>query len=119
MTFYHGTNQKQNDHISAYTQPTHLIFGTVIDIANVLYHAKNQVGGLCVGGVRIQPEDLHHPVVNRVTYHALQKSIKKVGIGFTQISKIVKKRKVKKNVMKRGLYKIYIEGSNFYRIWCN
>ena len=32
---------------SAYTQPTHLIFGTVIYIAGIFYHTKNQVGG-CV-----------------------------------------------------------------------
>ena len=36
--------------ISAYTQPTHLIFGTVIDIVNIFYHTENQVAGLCVGG---------------------------------------------------------------------
>ena len=41
----------KNGHISAYTQPTHLIFGTVIDTGSIFYHAKNQVGGSCVGGV--------------------------------------------------------------------
>ena len=50
ITLLHEMNQKQNDHISAYTKPTHLIFGTVIDIVNIFYHTKNQVGGLCVGG---------------------------------------------------------------------
>ena len=35
---------------SAYTQPTHLIFGMVKDAANIYYCTKNQVGGLCVGG---------------------------------------------------------------------
>ena len=28
-------------HISAYTQPTHLIFGTLIDMVSIFYHTKN------------------------------------------------------------------------------
>ena len=32
-----------------YTQPTHLIFGTVIDIVRIFYHTKKLVGGS--GGV--------------------------------------------------------------------
>ena len=36
--------------ISAYTQPTHFIFGRVIDIVSIFYHTKDQVRGLCVGG---------------------------------------------------------------------
>ena len=43
----HGKNKI---HISAYTQPAHLIFGTVIDIVSIFYHTKKHVGGLCVGG---------------------------------------------------------------------
>ena len=38
-------------HISAYTQPMHLILGTVIDIVSIFYYTKNPVGGLWVGGV--------------------------------------------------------------------
>ena len=41
----------KNERISAYTQPTDLIFGTVTDMVRIFYHTKNQVGGLCVGGV--------------------------------------------------------------------
>ena len=37
-------------HISAYTQPTHFIFGRVIDIVSIFYLTKNEVRGLCVGG---------------------------------------------------------------------
>ena len=40
--------------ISLHTHTTS-IFGTVIDIASIFYHTKNQVGGLCVGGISIQP----------------------------------------------------------------
>ena len=52
------------NHIPAYAQPTHLILGTGIesinryltDIVNIFfYNIKNQVGGLCVGEVSIQP----------------------------------------------------------------
>ena len=57
--FYHGTNQKWNDYIYAYTQLTHLIFGTII----IFYHTKNQVGELCVGGESIQPGD-YTPKIN-------------------------------------------------------
>ena len=35
---------------AAYTQPTHLIFGSGIDIVSIFYRTKNQVRGLCVGG---------------------------------------------------------------------
>ena len=31
--------------------PTHLIFGTVIDIVSIFYQTKNNVGGSYVGGV--------------------------------------------------------------------
>ena len=41
----------------AISPPTH-IFGALIDIVTIFYHTKNQVGGLCVGGVSIQPGDL-------------------------------------------------------------
>ena len=41
----------KNERISAYTQPTKMIFGTVLDMVGIFYHTKNQVGGLCVGGV--------------------------------------------------------------------
>ena len=37
----HGTNQK----IKSIFPPTHLIFGTVIDIVSIFYHTKNQVVG--------------------------------------------------------------------------
>ena len=40
-------------HIYSYTKPTHLIFGTVIDIVSIFYHTKNQVGGLCIGGISL------------------------------------------------------------------
>ena len=36
--------------MSAYTQPTHLIFGKVKNTDNIYYSTKNQVRGLCVGG---------------------------------------------------------------------
>ena len=42
--------QQINDHISAYTTPTHTLFGTVEDIARVFDRFKNQVRGLCVRG---------------------------------------------------------------------
>ena len=53
----------QNGQISAYAQPAHWIFSTVIDIVMIFYHTKNQVGGLCIGaytigGVSIQPDNL-------------------------------------------------------------
>ena len=51
---------KNKIHISAYTQPTHLIFGTVIDIVSIFYHTKNQVGGLCVGGVSNETRRTSH-----------------------------------------------------------
>ena len=35
----------------SYTQPTYLIFSTVIDIVSIFCHTKNQVGGSCVGEV--------------------------------------------------------------------
>ena len=37
-------------HISAYTQPTHFIVGTIKDADIIFYSTKNQVRGLCVGG---------------------------------------------------------------------
>ena len=40
----------RTDHISAYTQPTHFIFGRLIDIVSIFYLTKTQVRGLCVGG---------------------------------------------------------------------
>ena len=41
----------KNERIFAYTQLTHLIFRTVIDIVSIVYYTKNNVGWLCVGGV--------------------------------------------------------------------
>ena len=37
-------------HMSAYTQPTHRIFGMVKDVDNIYYCTKNQMRGFCVGG---------------------------------------------------------------------
>ena len=54
-------NEPKTNHISVYTQPTRLIFGTVIVIVSIFYHDKNQVGGLCVGGGTIQPGTYHTP----------------------------------------------------------
>ena len=45
-----GSDKKQNGHISAYTQPTDLFFGTIKDTNNIFYGSKNQVRRLCVGG---------------------------------------------------------------------
>ena len=36
--------------LEKHEQPTHLIFGRVIDIVSMFYLTKNQVRGLCVGG---------------------------------------------------------------------
>ena len=50
--------------ISLPTQPTHLIFGTGIDIVSIFYHTENKVAGLCVGEVSIQPGGLTtHPIL--------------------------------------------------------
>ena len=46
---------------------THALdFSTVIDIAHILYHPKNQVAGLCVSGVSIQPSNL--PRTRKITF---------------------------------------------------
>ena len=41
---------EKNDHIFAYTQPTHWIFRTVKDIVSIFYRTKSLVRRLCVGG---------------------------------------------------------------------
>ena len=46
--------------ISAYKQPTDLIFGTVLDIFNIFYHTKNQVGELCLAGVSNKTRRFSH-----------------------------------------------------------
>ena len=53
----------QSNHISAYAEPTHLIFGTVIDILSIFYNTKNLASGLCVGGdiIRLSDENRHLP----------------------------------------------------------
>ena len=48
-----GSNE--NHHISVYTQPTHLILGTVKDTGSkdtgsIFYRTKNQMRELCAGG---------------------------------------------------------------------
>ena len=42
--------ENKKGHISTHTKPTHKIFSTVEDNGNIIYYAKNQVHGLCVGG---------------------------------------------------------------------
>ena len=58
------------------SQPTHLIFGTVIYMVSIFYHTTNQVGGLCVGG------DLG--VLPGKPYRALPKKATKKGRGVLQ-----------------------------------
>ena len=43
--------------------PRTLILGTVIYIVSIFYHAKNQVGGLCVGKISIQTGNLPHTLL--------------------------------------------------------
>ena len=50
----------KNNHISDYTQPTYLIFGTVKDTVSIFYSTTNQGHGCCVGGDKVIFEKLEN-----------------------------------------------------------
>ena len=94
-------NQPKNDHISAYIQPTHLIFGTVIYIFSIFCHAKNQVGGSCVGGVSKKAREIS-PTIWHITgeyYSDRQKTGRK---------KYLKKACKKDSNIKKGCKKVWV-----------
>ena len=39
-----------NDHISAYTTPTHFVLGTMENTGNIVHRTRNKVRRCCVGG---------------------------------------------------------------------
>ena len=41
--------------------------GFLVDIVSIVYHIKNPAGGLCVGGVSIQPGDLHTRLLETIS----------------------------------------------------